>query len=44
MEANESWAAEIRRTRQIGGFSRRNDQDAYQGAFEQLLRDLKAMG
>lgn len=39
-----SLAAEIRRTRQIGDFSRWKDHDAYQQAFERLLRDLKAEG
>jgi hypothetical protein len=32
----------IRRTRHIGDFSRWKDHDAYQQAFERLLRDLKA--
>lgn len=41
METDQSWAADIRRTRQIGDFSRWKDQDAYQKAFERLLRDLK---
>jgi len=44
METEESWAAEIRRTRHIGDFSRWKDHDAYQQAFERLLRDLKAEG
>jgi hypothetical protein len=44
METEESWAAEIRRTRHIGDFSRWRDHDAYQQAFERLLRDLKAGG
>jgi len=44
METEESWAAEIRRTRHIGDFSRWKDHDAYQAAFERLLRDLKAEG
>ena len=44
METNQPWAAEIRRTRHIGDFSRWRDHDAYQAAFERLLRDLKAEG
>ena len=44
METNEAWAADIRRTRHIGDFSRWKDHDAYQSAFERLLRDLKAEG
>jgi uncharacterized protein YjbI with pentapeptide repeats len=44
METNQPWAAEIRRTRHIGDFSRWKDHDAYQAAFERLLRDLKAEG
>lgn len=44
METNRPWAAEIRRTRHIGDFSRWKDPDAYQQAFERLLRDLKAEG
>jgi hypothetical protein len=44
MEANQAWAADIRRTRHIGDFSRWKDHDAYQQAFERLLRDLKAEG
>lgn len=42
MTADEAWAAEIRRTRNIGDFSRWKDHDAYAAAFERLLRDLKA--
>jgi transcriptional regulator with XRE-family HTH domain len=44
METDLAWAAEIRRTRHIGDFSRWKDHDAYQQAFERLLRDLKAEG
>ena len=40
MEINQAWAADIRRTRHIGDFSRWKDHDAYQQAFERLLRDL----
>ena len=42
METDKAWATEIRRTRHIGDFSRWKDHDAYQQAFERLLRDLKA--
>lgn len=41
METDQSWAAEIRRTRHIGDFSQWKEHDAYQQAFERLLRDLK---
>jgi hypothetical protein len=44
METDQSWAAEIRRTRHIGDFSQWKDHDAYQQAFERLLRGLKAEG
>jgi uncharacterized protein YjbI with pentapeptide repeats len=44
METEEAWATEIRDTRHIGDFSRWKDHDAYQQAFERLLRDLKAEG
>lgn len=43
-KSNQAWAADIRRTRHIGDFSRWKDHDAYQQAFERLLRDLKAEG
>jgi len=39
---DQAWAADIRRTRQIGDFASWKDHDAYQKAFERLLRDLKA--
>jgi hypothetical protein len=42
MNTNEAWAADIRRTRHIGDFSRWKDHDFYRKAFERLLRDLKA--
>jgi uncharacterized protein YjbI with pentapeptide repeats len=38
------WAGSIRRTRHIGDFCRWKDHDSYQGAFDRLLRDLKAEG
>ena len=42
MDTDQAWAADIRRTRHVGDFSRWKDYDAYQKAFERLLRDLKA--
>lgn len=42
METDQAWAADIRRTRHIGDFTNWKDHDAYQKAFERLLRDLKA--
>jgi hypothetical protein len=42
LETNQAWVADIRRTRHIGDFGRRQDHDAYQQAFERLLRDLQA--
>jgi hypothetical protein len=44
MDTDQAWAADIRRTRHIGDFSWWKDHDAYQQAFERLLRDLKAEG
>jgi hypothetical protein len=41
MDTDQAWAADIRRTRHIGDFSRWKDHDAYQEAFARLLRDLK---
>ena len=40
MQASQAWAAKLRRTRHIGDFSRWTDPQAYQLAFERLLRDL----
>jgi hypothetical protein len=42
MDTNQAWAADIRRTRHIGDFSRWKDHNAYQQAFKHLLRDLEA--
>lgn len=44
MEIETGWPALIRNTRHIADFSRSKDHDAYQAAFERLLRDLKAEG
>jgi hypothetical protein len=42
MDATQPWAADIRRSRHIGDFSGWKEHDAYQKAFERLLRDLEA--
>ena len=42
MESKGGWAALIRNTRNIGDFRRWKEPDAYQKAFERLLRDLKS--
>jgi hypothetical protein len=42
MQSQVGWAADIRRMRHIGDFRRWKDHDAYQQAFNRLLRDLKA--
>jgi uncharacterized protein YjbI with pentapeptide repeats len=42
MQTTKAWAADLRRTRHIGDFTRWKDPDSYQKAFERLLRDLKA--
>jgi hypothetical protein len=42
MEADEAWAADIRRTRHIGDFRNWKAHDEYQKAFGHLMRDLKA--
>ncbi|MBI4799069.1 MAG: toll/interleukin-1 receptor domain-containing protein [Desulfarculus sp.] len=39
---NKAWAADIRRARHIGDFTRWKEHDAYQAALARLLRDLKA--
>lgn len=41
MDTKEPWAAQLRR-KHIGDFTRWKDHDAYQAAFDRLLRDLKA--
>jgi hypothetical protein len=41
MESTIGWAADIRRQRHIGDFTRWKDRDTYQKAFTRLLRDLK---
>ncbi len=42
MKIESGWPADIRRTRHIGDFTKWKDTDAYQNAFDRLLRDLKA--
>jgi|CXWL01.1.fsa_nt_gi uncharacterized protein YjbI with pentapeptide repeats len=42
METNEAWAADIRRTRNIGDFSNWKDHDSYQKSLKKLLESLKA--
>ena len=41
-DAPDAWAADIRRKRHIGDFTKWKDHDAYQVAFQRLLRDLQA--
>jgi uncharacterized protein YjbI with pentapeptide repeats len=43
MDTGTAWAADIRRTRNIGDFANWKDHDAYKQAFERLMRDLKAL-
>jgi hypothetical protein len=40
-DSRSGWAADIRRTRHIGDFTRWKDHDAYRENFDQLLRALK---
>lgn len=42
MQTTKAWAADVRRRWHIGDFTLWEDHDAYQQAFERLLRDLKA--
>jgi uncharacterized protein YjbI with pentapeptide repeats len=42
MKIETGWAADIRRTRNIGDFRKWKDPDLYQRAFNRLLRDLNA--
>lgn len=44
MQTTQAWAAKLRRSRHIGDFTQWKGHDAYQRAFERLLRDLKAEG
>jgi len=42
MQTREAWAADIRRRKHIGDFTRWKQHDDYQQTLERLLRDLKA--
>jgi hypothetical protein len=42
MKTDEPWAVMLRDQRNIGDFRRWKDHDAYQQAFDRVLRDLKA--
>lgn len=42
MKIESGWPADIKRTRHIGDFKKWKNHDAYQVAFQRLLRDLKA--
>ena len=42
MNTPQAWAADIRRMRHIGDFTRWKDHDEYQKAFARLLRDLQS--
>ncbi len=41
MQTSQAWAADIRRKRHMGDFTRWHDHDSYQKAFQRLLRDLQ---
>jgi hypothetical protein len=41
-DTSRAWADNIRITRHIGDFTQWKDHDAYQEAFQRLLRDLRA--
>lgn len=43
MTTNQAWAADIRRMRHIGDFTKWKNHDEYQKAFDRLLRDLEAV-
>lgn len=42
MEAQEAWAADIRRTRHIGDFRNWKNHNSYKKSFDRLLRDLRS--
>ena len=44
MTIQSGWAADIRRSRNIGDFRRWKSHDSYNKAFDRLMRDLKAEG
>jgi uncharacterized protein YjbI with pentapeptide repeats len=43
-DTDKAWASKLRRSRHIGDFTQWKDHDAYQKAFDRLMRDLKAEG
>jgi hypothetical protein len=44
MTSQQAWAADVRRTRHIGDFTKWKDYDAYTLALARLLSDLRAAG
>jgi hypothetical protein len=42
MDTDRAWAANLRRSRHMGDFTKWEDHDSYQNAFDRLLNDLKA--
>jgi hypothetical protein len=44
METHEAWAADIRRTRNVGDFRNWKNHDSYKKTLDHLLRDLQAEG
>ena len=44
METERAWAADLRRMRNIGDLTQWKDHDAYQTAFQRVLRDLQSEG
>ena len=42
MESKTGWAGNVKRQRHIGDFTEWKQHDAYQSAFDRLLRNLKA--
>lgn len=42
MDTDKAWASRLRRSRHIGDFTNWKDHDAYQKAFDRLIRNLKA--
>jgi hypothetical protein len=43
-QTHRAWARKVVRSRHIGGFREWKEHDAYQEAFERLLRDLRQAG
>jgi hypothetical protein len=42
MDTDKAWAAKLKRSRHIGDFTQWKNHDAFQNAFDRLMRDLKA--